>query len=366
MKTTTLRAEAAAAPYDITIGAGLLKNTGRHLSSLLPSKKAVIVTDETVAKLYLEPVMHALQTAGFFLPAPVILPAGEATKSFAHFEQLTNDVLGRGIDRFSSLIALGGGVIGDITGFAASALLRGIPLVQIPTTLLAQVDSAVGGKTGINTAFGKNLIGSVYSPRAVLIDTDTLTTLPARHLRAGYAEILKYSLINNLVLFDWLEKNGGAFLDGNSPLQQQAIDMSCRAKTLIVRQDEKEEKDIRALLNLGHTFAHALEALGGYDDRLLHGEAVGIGLCLAAKFSARLNLCTSADAQKIEGHLRERGMMTCPPFRVTSAQMLEKMRKDKKSCDNKIRLVLLKAIGHAFVEKNVDETALKDFLDQTI
>ena len=325
-------------------------------------RKICVVTDETVAKSYLVKLMRALEEAGFNAPPPIILPAGEATKNFRQLQFIIDKCLSYKLDRESTLIALGGGVIGDITGFAAAILMRGIAFVQIPTTLLSQVDSSVGGKTGINTAAGKNMVGAFYHPKIVLIDTDALKTLPLRELRAGYAEIIKYALIGDPAFFDWLEQNGKALLEGNSGLQKYAIDVSCRAKAAIIEEDEDEQKDIRALLNLGHSFGHALEALGGYDGRLLHGEAVGVGILLAYEFSLQQGLCPPEDVERVRGHLLKTGLMLEPPFRVTAREVLERMKGDKKNRDERITLILARGIGQAFVAHHVEETNLAHFL----
>jgi 3-dehydroquinate synthase len=350
--------------YDIIIGQGLLSQAGAYLSPILNSKKICVVTDETVAKLYLVKLMKTLEESGLNACPPVILPPGESTKNFHQLQYIAEKCLSYKLDRKSTLVILGGGVIGDIAGFAASMIMRGIGFVQIPTTLLSQVDSSVGGKTGINTALGKNLVGAFYHPKIVLIDTDVLKTLPLRELKAGYAEIVKYALLNNPAFFDWLELNGKALLEGNAELQKYAIDVSCRTKAAIVEEDEDEQKDIRALLNLGHSFGHALEALGGYDGRLLHGEAVGIGLLLAYEFSRQLGLCPPADIERVRAHLLKTGLMTEPPFKVTASQILDRMRGDKKNRDGQITLILAKGIGQAFVAHHVNETDLMAFLQQ--
>jgi 3-dehydroquinate synthase len=350
--------------YDIVIGQGLLSQAGAYLAPILDSKKICVVTDQTVAKLYLVKLMKALEEAGLNACPPVILPPGESTKNFHQLQYTVEKCLSYKLDRKSTLIALGGGVVGDIAGFAASIIMRGIGFVQMPTTLLSQVDSSVGGKTGINTALGKNLVGTFYHPKIVLIDTDILKTLPLRELKAGYAEILKYALINDPAFFDWLEQNGKTVLEGDAGAQKYAIDVSCRAKAAIVEEDEHERKDIRALLNLGHSFGHALEALGGYDGRLLHGEAVGIGMLLAHEFSRQLGLCSPEDVERVRAHLLKTGLMTEPPFKVTGTQLLERMKGDKKNRDDQITLILSRGIGQAFVTRHVSEADLTAFLQK--
>ncbi len=362
MSKNIVRVSLGARAYDIVIGQGILSQAGAHLSPLLASKKLCVVTDETVAKLYLVKFMKALEEAGLNTCPPIILPAGESTKSFKQLQYIIDKSLSYKLDRKSTLVALGGGVIGDITGFAAAILMRGVGFVQIPTTLLSQVDSSVGGKTGINTAGGKNLVGAFYHPKLVLADTDVLKTLPERELKAGYAEILKYALVNNPAFFDWLELNGKALLDGNAALQKYAIDASCRAKTALVEADEDEQKDIRALLNLGHSFGHALETLGGYDGRLLHGEAVGIGTLLAYEFSLQRGLCPSGDVERLRQHFLKTDMITEPPFAVSAQDMLARMQSDKKNRDGQITLILSRGIGKAFVAPHISETDLLAFL----
>ena len=350
--------------YDIIIGSGLLSEAGTQLSGALVSKKVCIVTDKNVAALYLANFTKTLKKAGLDVCPPIILPAGEVTKSFTCLQSVIDKCLEYGCDRKSALIALGGGVIGDLTGFAAAILMRGIKFVQIPTTLLSQVDSSVGGKTGINTVEGKNLVGAFHQPEIVLIDTDVLKTLPEREIRAGYAEVLKYALINDPAFFDWLEINGKSLLAGDPDLLKHAIETSCRAKAAIVEQDEYEEKNIRALLNLGHTFGHALEALGGYDGRILHGEAVGIGSLLAYEFSQQINLCPPENAERVQEHLLKTGLMTEPPFQVTASAVLNRMKSDKKNNDRKITLILTKGIGQAFISHQTNERELTTFLQK--
>jgi 3-dehydroquinate synthase len=351
--------------YDITIGAGLIASAGERLRQVLPaSGKVCIVTDETVAKLYLMPLMKALEFAGFHAMPPVILPPGEETKNFERLQYIIDKCLSYKLDRKSAIVALGGGVVGDIAGFAASILLRGVPFVQVPTTLLAQVDSSVGGKTAINTQHGKNLVGAFYQPRAVLIDTDTLKTLPEREMKAGYAEIVKYALIDDPALFGWLEQNGDKMMKGDAQALVHAVKASCAAKARIVAADEKETKDIRALLNLGHTFGHALEAIYHYDGRLLHGEAVGIGIKMAYGFSAALGLCAADESKLVAQHLTARGLMVAPPGKVGAGEMLEKMKSDKKASGGKMTLVLARGIGKSFVAKGVAEDSLRAFLEK--
>ena len=358
-----VKVDTGGSAYDIVIGNGILAGAGKRVSELLPASKICVVTDDKVAKLYLVNFMKALEAAGILCTPPIIIPSGEETKNFAQLQYIIEKALSYKLDRKSALIALGGGVVGDITGFAASVILRGIPYIQAPTTLLAQVDSSVGGKTAINTPHGKNLVGSFYQPRLVLIDTSTLKTLPAREVKAGYAEILKYALIDDPAFFTWLEQNGNKVLAGDEPALAHAIRVSCAAKAKIVAADEKEQKDIRALLNLGHTFGHALESLYNYDGRLLHGEAVGIGVKMAFGFSEALGLCPASETKQVAKHLADKGLMSAPPAKVTAQEMLEKMRGDKKASGGKLTLVLLRGIGQAFVARDVEEGKLKGFLE---
>ncbi len=351
-----LRVELGPRSYDILVGDGLLATADQWIAPIAEGQRFFVVTDETVAAAHLATLERALDDAGIPCEA-LVLPPGEQTKDFAHLENLTSRLLTLKVERRSLLVAFGGGVIGDLTGFAASILLRGIDFVQIPTTLLAQVDSSVGGKTGIDTAQGKNLIGSFHQPRLVLADTEVLSTLGRRELLAGYAEIVKYGLINDLAFFDWLETHGTGVIEGDPAARRHAIVTSCAAKAAIVAADERES-GTRQLLNLGHTFAHALEAELGYDDRLLHGEAVAIGLVMAFDLSARLGLCPTAEAARVRRHLAAVGLPTgldSVPGCVWSADALvEHMRRDKKVRDGKVTFVLARGIGGAFVESDVD------------
>jgi 3-dehydroquinate synthase len=361
-----VRVALGAQAYDIFVGEGLLAEAGRRIAQVLPGARLCVVTDRTVARLHLRAVEASLRGAGFRLAPPLVLAAGEQTKSFTQLERLVDHGLKARLDRGSALVALGGGVVGDLTGFAAAVLLRGIHYIQLPTTLLAQVDSSVGGKTAINTSRGKNLVGAFHQPRLVLADTGALRTLPERELKAGYAEILKYALIDDEAFFGWLELNGRAVLALEPAAAAEAVRASCAAKARVVAADEREKKDIRALLNLGHTFGHALESIYKYDGRLLHGEAVGIGLRLAYDFSAEQGLCPAAEARAVERHLRSLGLMTAPPAKLGVRRMVERMRGDKKAANGRLALVLVRGIGRAYLEKNVDEAALTRFLEQRL
>lgn len=341
--------------YDIAVGEALLANAGAMIRKVLPASRVVIVTDANVAPLYLAPLQDSLRAAGV-THSHIILPAGEQTKGFSHLESLVERVLEQGIERTTALIALGGGVVGDITGFAAGVLLRGLPYVQVPTTLLAQVDSSVGGKTGINTRQGKNLIGVFHQPRLVVADVATLASLDSRQLRAGYAEVVKYGLIGDRKFFDWLETFGAAVCGGDRTAQKRAVVVSCAAKAAVVAADEREAGQ-RALLNLGHTFGHALEAETGFGDALLHGEAVAIGTIMAFDLSVQLGLCPAKDADRVRRHFAAIGLPTGLKDRVgrglTPERLLDHMTRDKKVQGGRITFVLVRGIGEAFVSREV-------------
>jgi 3-dehydroquinate synthase len=361
----TLRVDLGTRGYDILIGSDLIERCGSLCWPVLPGKTVVVVSDDNVAPLYLDRVVASLEGQDLDVKT-VILQAGEGTKSFANFQKLCETILAMGIERKTTLIALGGGVIGDITGYAAASLLRGIPFIQIPTTLLAQVDSSVGGKTGINTAHGKNLVGAFYQPLLVLADTEVLNTLEPRQLLAGYAEVVKYGLIDDFAFFQWLESNGKALINGDDAARRYAVHTSCAAKAKIVAEDEKETGR-RALLNLGHTFGHALEAETGYGDKLFHGEAVAIGMVMAYRLSARLGLCTGQDEERLIRHMAEVGLRTdlkgLGAEDWTAEALAAHMSKDKKVTDGKIIFVLAKGIGEAFLSSVDDRDALFSVLD---
>ena len=352
----------AAHRYDVLVGAGLLARAGALLAPVLPQKRAVIISDDTVAALHLPALVAGLSEAGFESRQVVVSP-GEGAKSLATYGHVADSLLEAGVERRTAVIALGGGVVGDLAGFAAATVLRGLPFVQIPTTLLAQVDSSVGGKTGINTAFGKNLLGAFHQPRIVLADTNVLATLPARELRAGYAEIVKAGLIGDAGFFAWCEQNGAALLAGDAAAQAEAVRRACAFKAAVVGDDEREEKAEggRALLNLGHTFAHALEAEYGYTGELLHGEAVSIGLVLAFRLSQKLDLCTRADADRVCAHLEDTGMPNSigalgRRFKIT--RLIANTQRDKKMRDGKLAFVLVRGIGEAFTSREVPPEAV--------
>lgn len=340
--------------YPIHIGAGLLKAANQFVKQAVGDRPCVIVSDSHVAALYAQPLYENLSAAQLCKTRPLVLPAGEKTKSFSFIAHLLRDVLHVGIDRNSVLVALGGGVIGDVTGFAAAIALRGIDFIQIPTSLLAQVDSSVGGKTGINTGEGKNLVGAFHQPRLVLTDVNTLKTLPLRELRAGYAEIVKMALLGDAAFFEFLESNGKDVVEGKPEAQIQAIKTSCAMKAFIVGRDEREGGE-RALLNLGHTFAHAFETATQYDGSLLHGEAVAMGCTLAFKLSARLGLCREEDAARVKKHFAACGLPTGITGRGWNADhLLANMYKDKKAEGKKLTFILARSIGQAVIAKDVD------------
>lgn len=343
--------------YEVITGAGLLGRAGALLTPVLPQKRVVVVTDSTVAPLHLQALMDGLAATGIRAEF-LVVPPGEASKSLAGFGDLADRMLALGVERRTTVIALGGGVIGDLAGFVAASVMRGLPFVQVPTTLLAQVDSSVGGKTGINMKAGKNLLGAFHQPIAVLADTDVLATLPIRELRAGYAEIVKAGLIGDVPLYDWCESHAEALLGGDAALQAEAVRLACAFKARVVGDDEREEKpnDGRALLNLGHTFAHALEAEMGFDGTLLHGEAVGIGLVLAFRLSHRLGLCSGQDVVRVARHLQRVGLkwrLADCGRPLDAERLVAHMQRDKKMRDGALSFVLVRGIGEAFTSADV-------------
>ncbi|MBL8707565.1 MAG: 3-dehydroquinate synthase [Rhodospirillaceae bacterium] len=368
MQPDRVRVDLGSRSYDILIGRNLINTAADHILPLLGKRHVVIVTDANVARLHLEALEHALKQAGIAVDS-IILPAGEATKSFAELERLCGLLLDMKVERSSTLIALGGGVIGDLTGFAAAVFLRGIDFIQVPTTLLAQVDSSVGGKTGINMPHGKNLVGAFYQPRLVLADTGTLDTLSRRELLAGYAEVVKYGLIDEPDFFTWLETNGIDVIEGDEAARRHAIGISCRAKARIVGADERES-GARALLNLGHTFGHALEAECGFSDELLHGEGVAIGMVMAFDLSATLGLCPTEDSARVQRHLASVGLPTSPlslQGRLwTADRLIAHMGRDKKVKDGRIGFVLARGIGQAFHPAHVDPDQVSALLNAAI
>ncbi|MBE7212809.1 MAG: 3-dehydroquinate synthase, partial [Gluconacetobacter diazotrophicus] len=356
--------------YEVVVGSGLLRRAGALLAPALPRRQAVVVTDETVAALHLPALAAGLDEAGI-AHRVVVVPPGESSKSLAGYGALAESILrgpgAEAVERRTAVIALGGGVVGDLAGFAAATVMRGLPFVQVPTTLLAQVDSSVGGKTGINAAAGKNLLGAFHQPVAVLADTGVLSTLPRRELQAGFAEIAKAGLIADPVLFDWCERHGPALVEGDPVLLAEAVERACAFKAAVVAADEREQlpTDGRALLNLGHTFAHAIEAELGYDGTVLHGEAVGIGLALAFALSVASGLCDPADVSRVESILRAVGMRAAirdlprpPPVDA----LLSRMAGDKKRRDGRLAFVLARGVGRAFTTDAVDPETVRAVL----
>jgi 3-dehydroquinate synthase len=350
--------------YAVIIEPDAIDQAARHLSPWAPRGRLIVITDETVAALYLPRLRAGL---GAIAVEPIILPPGEGTKSWAQLQALTDRLLELELERGEAVVALGGGVIGDLAGFAASIVKRGCPIVQIPTSLLAQVDSSVGGKTAINTAAGKNLIGAFHQPALVLIDPGTLATLPLRELRAGYAEIVKYGLIDDAGFFGWCERNGAALLAGDVEARVTAIAHSVAAKAAIVSDDEREMSGRRALLNLGHTFGHALEAEMGYSGRLLHGEAVAAGMAIAFRFSAAIGLCGADEAARVGAHLAESGLPTsarAAGVAASGATLISHMAHDKKRSGGSVPFLLARGIGQTFLATDIAITAVAAFLDR--
>jgi 3-dehydroquinate synthase len=359
--------------YDIVIGRGVLASLGTRVAALRPAAKAVIVTDANVARHHLAAAEAALSSAGV-AASRVVVAAGEASKSYRVFEQVCEAMIAARIERDDLVIALGGGVIGDLAGFAASVVRRGIDYVQVPTTLLADVDSSVGGKTAIDSAHGKNLIGAFHQPILVLADTTLLDTLPEREFRAGYAELVKYGLLGDAAFFAWLEKNWrDVFAGGKSSgsfAREHAIAVGCRAKAAIVARDERETGE-RALLNLGHTFGHALEAACGFSDRLLHGEAIGAGMALAFEFSARRQgLLPMAEAKRVIRHFADVGLPTrlrdIPGPHPSVDQLMDLIAQDKKVKRGMLTFILVRGIGEAFIEAGVDAREVRVFLSEKL
>ncbi|WP_293573301.1 3-dehydroquinate synthase [Phaeobacter sp.] len=354
--------------YDVVIGPDLLAGIGARLRPMLRRPRVAVLTDETVAGQHLDALRAGLAAAEIEMEA-LALPPGEATKSWPQFTRAVEWLLDKQVERNDVVIAFGGGVIGDLAGFAASVLRRGVRFVQIPTSLLAQVDSSVGGKTGINAPQGKNLIGAFHQPSLVLADTSLLGTLSARDFLAGYGEVVKYGLLGDAAFFDWLEQNGPALAAGDMAARVEAVTRSVQMKADIVVRDETEQGD-RALLNLGHTFCHALEAATGFGDRLLHGEGVAIGCALAFELSARLGLCSQEDPSRVRAHLSAMGMKTdlrdIPGTLPDAAALLDLMGQDKKVVDGQLRFILARGIGQAFVTADVPKDAVLSVLEEAL
>ena len=361
-----LRVELGARSYDIVVGRGLLGRAGQELAKVVRRPEVIVVTDRNLAATEHLAILEQSLEAAAIAQHRIVLPPGEAAKNMRQLAELTDRLLDLGAERATTVVAFGGGVIGDLAGFAAAIALRGIDCVQIPTTLLAQVDSAIGGKTGINTRHGKNLIGAFHQPRLVLADTAVLTSLPPRELRAGYAEVVKYGLIDRPDFFAWLEAHGERLLAGEAAAQQHAILESCRAKAAVVAADERE-LGARGLLNLGHTFGHALEASCGYGNELLHGEAVALGVVMAFELSVRLGLCPAADARRVRAHLAAVGLPTAlsmvRPQGFAAATLLAAMGHDKKTQGGRPRFVLARGIGRAFTGAEVEPAEVEALLD---
>ncbi|MFW8592946.1 3-dehydroquinate synthase [Cribrihabitans neustonicus] len=359
-----IHVDLGARAYDVLVGPGLLAEAGAHIAPLLSRPRVAVLTDETVAAAHLDGLRAGLAAEGIEMVA-LALPPGEATKGWAQFSRAVEWLLEQKVERNDVVVALGGGVIGDLAGFAAAVLRRGVRFVQIPTSLLAQVDSSVGGKTGINAPQGKNLIGAFHQPSLVLADTRVLETLPERDFLAGYGEVVKYGLLGDAEFFAWLEEHGPQLARGDMAARVEAVAHSVRMKAGIVVRDETEQGD-RALLNLGHTFCHALEAATGYSDRLLHGEGVAIGCALAFELSARLGMCSQEEPSRVRSHLKAMGMkadLSDIPGELPGAEaLLELMGQDKKVVAGQLRFVLARGIGQAFVTADVPGAAVLSVL----
>jgi len=364
---TVVKVALGARAYDIAIGRGLLAGLGERAKALRPGARVAIVTDETVAKIHLGAAEAALKTSGIDSDR-IIVPAGENSKNYPTFENVCEAIIAARVERNDLVIALGGGVIGDLAGFAASCVRRGLDFVQVPTTLLAQVDSSVGGKTGINSRQGKNLIGAFHQPVLVIADTALLDTLPKREFRAGYAEVAKYGLLGDAAFFAWLEKNWQDVFAGG-PAREHAIAVCCRGKAGIVARDERETGE-RALLNLGHTFGHALEAGCGFSDRLLHGEAVALGITLAFEFSAKRGLIAATEAARARAHLAAVGLPThlkdVPGGAPGADVLMNLIAQDKKVRRGTLTFILVRGIGQAFIENKVDAAEVRTFLTEKL
>tara|TARA_E500000318_G_scaffold65144_1_gene60188 strand:- start:4254 stop:5381 length:1128 start_codon:yes stop_codon:yes gene_type:complete len=355
--------------YDIRVGPGLIANAGEEIKPLIRGNKVFVITDSTVSGHWLDPLKRSLRAADIAVTT-IAVPPGESSKSFADFEHVCTRMLEDGVDRRTAVVALGGGVVGDLAGYCAASVMRGLDFIQIPTSLLAQVDSSVGGKTGINTPQGKNLVGAFHQPKLVLADTGTLDTLPKREVRAGYAEVVKYGLIRDAAFFEWLEQHGADLIAGDEAARISAVVESCKAKAAVVAADEREA-GLRELLNFGHTFGHALEASAGFDGTLLHGEAVSIGMIQALEMSRRLGLCVGQDAERARAHLGAMGLMTRVAdipgaARWKAEALLASMRRDKKAREGTVRFVLARGIGEAFTSDDVAPDAVRTMLEEDL
>ena len=365
---TTIHVPLGDRAYEVRVGPGMIAEAGVEIAPLLRRPRVAIVTDANVAVAHLAPLQASLEVEGITSVA-LTLPAGEATKCWAELQRTVEWLLSQGVERRDVVVALGGGVIGDLVGFAAAILRRGVRFVQVPTSLLAQVDSSVGGKTGINTAQGKNLVGAFHQPSLVLADIGALDTLPPRDLLAGYGEVLKHGLLGDADFFEWLEEHGASIARGDTAARAHAVARSVEMKAGIVVRDETEQGE-RALLNLGHTFCHALEAATGYSGRLLHGEGVAIGCALAFELSARLGLCPQEDPSRVRAHLAEMGMKAAlsdiPGDLPDADALLALMAQDKKVIDGRLRFILARGIGQAFVAEEVDTAAVRTLLAEAL
>ena len=352
--------------YDIVIGRGVLRSLGERIKALRPGAKVAIVSDETVAHHCLAAAQQAL--SGIAAAAPVVVPPGEGSKSYPVFEKVCEALIDARIERGDLVLALGGGVVGDLAGFVAAVVRRGLDYVQVPTTLLSQVDSSVGGKTAIDSRHGKNLVGAFHQPVLVVADTALLDTLPAREFRAGYAEVAKYGLISDAVFFAWLESNWREIFSGG-PAREHAVAVSCRAKALTVARDERETGE-RALLNLGHTFGHAFEAAAGFSDRLLHGEAISLGMVCAFDFSARRGLVPVADAERVRQHLAAVGLPThlseVSGGLPDADRLMDLISQDKKVKRGKLTFILVRGVGGAFIAPDVEAAEVRSFIQEKL
>lgn len=356
---TEVQVALGARSYSILIETGLIDRAGEMIGPLTRNPVAV-VSEETVWPLWGDRLSAALARAGLEV-SPILVPAGETSKNWTVLGHVLDRLLALGVERSDSIVALGGGMVGDLAGLAAALLKRGCGLIQVPTTLLAQVDSSVGGKTAVNVAAGKNLVGAFHQPKLVLIDPEILGTLPHRELTAGYAEVVKYGLIDDADFFVWCEYNGASLIAGDSSARLHAIETSVRAKARIVGTDERETSGRRALLNFGHSFAHALEAEAGYSGALLHGEAVAAGMCLAMRLSVALGLCPDDDAMRVAGHLRVMGLPTTIPGQ-SPERLIGHMRQDKKNEGGRMNLILSRGIGKAFQTSEISEDRVLEFI----
>ncbi|MBA4046932.1 MAG: 3-dehydroquinate synthase [Sphingomonas sp.] len=361
---TIITVELGERRYPVVMERGLMARAGNHLSALAPRGRMILVSDAQITA-HRDTLAHALASVGV-AAQHIVLPPGESTKSWPVLEQLCEQLLDLGVERGDHVIALGGGVIGDLVGFACAIVKRGCHFVQVPTTLLAQVDSSVGGKTAINARAGKNMIGAFHQPALVLIDPNTLDTLPLRDVRAGYAEVVKYGLIDDPAFFAWCEGHGAALIAGDPDARLYAIRHAVAAKARIVGEDERETSGRRALLNLGHTFGHAIEAETGFSDRVLHGEAVAAGMALAFGYSARRGLCEAADATRVAAHLRSVGLpdgLVATGVQASGAALVAHMRHDKKMAGGTLPFLLARGIGRTFLDASVDLADVAAFLD---